>query len=355
MVNLLGKQVNRSDLLKKFGDYSVLVGTRKYTLHDGKSDRVKITEVHSGSGLRFEINESRGMDIGNCYYKEIPIAYRSYCEESHPMYYEAYHNEWLRSFSGGLLINGGLVSMGSSEVGENGEKIPLHGRISNIPASNVFVKESWEDEQLYIDIKGSVREAKTLEYNLVLDRHIRVKAGESSFVIYDKVTNQGFQDVEHMMLYHFNIGYPILDRDSKFYAASNSILPRDDIASSRDEPYNTYLGPTPNYPDTVYYHDIKQKDGYCCAAIINHKRNLGFAIKYNKETLDQFVQWKFTGEGNYVAGLEPCNARVNGKSIERDEKRLKVIKAQESISYEVHVQIIDGEENIKKYLEENKT
>lgn len=348
MTSILGTSFTRKELMRHFGDYHVAAGWRSYTLRSGSGEHVNITEVTSGNGLRFEINESRGMDIGNCYFKELPIAYRSYNEEHHPSYYEAYHDGWLRAFSGGLLVCGGLTSMGSPET-DHGESLPLHGRISNIPASDFHVDEVWDEDDLYFDIHGSVRESKALQYHLTLNRHIILQAGKNRFLIRDIVRNEGFDDVEHMMLYHFNIGYPILDRDAQFYADSENVIPRDNIARKREEPYHVYLGPTPHYPDSVYYHDIREHDGYCQAAIINHKRQIGFALRYRKDTLDQFTQWKFTGEGNYVAGLEPCNARVNGRSIERNEGRLKVLKAQEEVQYELEVIILDGEEEIRDY------
>ena len=351
MVNILNEHYKKRDLLRYFGNYKVAIGCRSYTLRDGKSDQIKITEVKTGGGLRFEISESRGMDIGNCYYKEIPIAFCSYCDESHPCYHEAYDDEWLRSFSGGLLTCGGLVSMGSAE-NDNGELLPLHGRISNTPTQAFHVEEKWIDEELTFDLHGTIRESKALSYNLLLDRHIFVKAGENTITIRDEVHNEGFQNTEHMMLYHFNIGYPILDRDTKFYAKSKIVIPRDKVAKERIEPYDVYLGPTNNYPDTVYFHDIEEIDGYCKVALINHKRNLGVTLRYRKDTLDHFTQWKFTSEGNYVAGIEPCNARVCGRSVERNEGRLKSIEAQKSVTYELCIGILDGEKEIKRYLQE---
>lgn len=349
MVKLLEKQFTRTDLLRHFGDYGVLAGYKAYTLRDGRGENVHITEIQTGGGLRFEINESRGMDIGNCYIQELPISYRSYIQDVHPTYHEKFSDGWLRSFTGGLLVTAGLTSMGSPEI-DQGELLPMHGRISNLPAEDFHVEETWVNDELQFTISGKVTEAKALSYHVVLERVLKIKAGENKFTIYDTVSNEGFEDVEHMMLYHFNIGYPILDRDSRFYANSKTVTPRDEVARKRKEAYDTYLGPTPQYPDTVYFHDIQEVEGYCDVAIINHKRQMGVALHYKKDTLDHFTQWKFTGEGNYVAGLEPCNAQVNGRSIERMKKRVKILKAQEKVQYEIEVQILCGEEEIASYL-----
>lgn len=349
MVKILGEKFSKSDMLKYFGDYEVAAGFKNYTIDSAKGENIHICEVSSGSGLRMEICKTRGMDIGRCYFKEYPISYRSCAKESHPCYYETFNDGWLRSFSGGLLVTGGLTSIGTPEI-DNGEVLPLHGRISNIPSEEFYTEKIWENDELYFKIHGLVREAKPLNYNITLNRTITVKAGENKFNIHDVVTNEGFNKQEHMMLYHFNIGYPILDEYSKFYADTNNVIPRDEISKNREEPYDTYLAPTNNYPDVVYYHDINaDENGKCYAAIINEKRNIGIYLYYSNNTLDNFTQWKFTGQGNYVAGIEPCNSRVNGRSTERNEGRMKTLEPQEFVEYDLEVGILNGIEEINHF------
>ena len=54
--------------------------------------------------------------------------------------------------------------------------------------------------------------------DLQLIRRIEAKIGESTFTIKDRVVNHGFYRTPHMLLYHINIGYPVLDEGSKFLA-----------------------------------------------------------------------------------------------------------------------------------------
>ncbi|MCR1822092.1 MULTISPECIES: aldose 1-epimerase family protein [Terrisporobacter] len=352
-IKLMDKRYSKRDLMTYFGDCSSVAGVRRYSLSEGRAKGCNIIEITTGSGLTFEINETRGMDLGRCSYKSVPIAYQGYNREVHSNYYETFSDGWLRSFAGGLLVTCGLKSIGTPEE-DKGEILPLHGRISNTPAERVNIEEYWEDEKLYFKIFGKMRESKALNYNLELKRTIFVQAGTNRIIIDDVVENAGFNEEEFMLLYHFNIGHPILDNTAKLLTHSKEVLPRDKDAKEQNEHYNSYLGPTQDYKDIVYYHNLEDYNDVCTAAIINEEIEMGITLKFNKSELDCFTQWKFTGLGNYVAGIEPGNARVNGRSAEREEGRLKTIKGNEEKHFRIEIEILTSKEEIdlykKKYI-----
>lgn len=347
-IKLMDKSYSKRDLMTYFGDCSSVAGVRRYSLSEGKAKGCNIIEITTGSGLTFEINETRGMDLGRCSYKSVPIAYQGYNREVHSNYYETFADGWLRSFAGGLLVTCGLKSIGTPEK-DKGEILPLHGRISNTPAERVNIEEYWEDEKLYFKISGKMRESKALNYNLELKRTIFVQAGTNKIIIDDVVENAGFNEEEFMLLYHFNIGHPILDKTAKLLTHSKEVLPRDKDAKEQNEHYNSYLGPTQGYKDIVYYHNLEDDNDVCTAAIINEEIEMGITLKFNKSELDCFTQWKFTGLGNYVAGIEPGNARVNGRSVEREEGRLKTIKGNEEKHFRIEIEILTSKEEIDSY------
>ena len=254
MIEILGERYGADDLAMYFGDSSSIAGMRRLRLTEGRSRDVGIIQVRTGSGLEFEVNETRGMDIGRFSYRGIPIAYAAYGAECHPSYFEAFSDGWLRSYGGGLLVMGGLRSTGEPEI-DNGEVLPLHGRISNIPASEVCAIETPGTDGVPVyEVSGDVRESKALSHNLVLHRKVRARQGESVIHIEDDIENQGFEDQELMLLYHFNIGHPVVSAGSRLLAHSSSVTPRDADAEGQPEPYDEYVGPTPYYKDIVYYH-----------------------------------------------------------------------------------------------------
>lgn len=354
MIDIRGHAYTPDDLARYFGDPSCVAGVRRFELREGRARGTRITEVRTGSGLAFEVNESRGMDLGRVSYRGIPVSYASYNGEVAPNYYEPADDGWLRSYAGGLLVTCGLSSTGSPEV-DGGERLPMHGRISNIPAEGVCVEQVTTPEGSRAwRVSGYAREAKALNSNLVLKRTITAVEGEKSLLIEDEVENQGFEDTEFMLLYHFNIGHPVIDEGSRLLTHSTSVVPRDEDAAAQPEPYNEYLAPTPHYKDIVYYHELESVDGRATSAIINESAGLGVYLAYETEGLDCFTQWKFLGEGNYVAGMEPGNAYVGGRSKERAAGRVKILPARSSKHYKIKVGLLTSAEEIDAYKRENK-
>ncbi len=355
MIELCDRSYSTDDLARYFGDSSCVAGVRRFTLREGRAKGCDISEIRTGSGLVIEVNESRGMDIGRVSWRGIPISYCSYNGEVAPEYYETFADGWLRSYAGGLLVTGGLSSMGSPEE-DNGEILPLHGRISNIPAEHVNVSEApalGEDALGVYSVKGSVREGKALNYNLVLRREVRASEGENRFFIEDIIENQGFSDQEFMLLYHFNIGHPIVDAGSRLLAHSATVEPRDEDARAQPEPCGEYVAPTSGYKDIVYYHDLEPQEGVLTAAIVNERAGFGIYLKYRKDELDCFTQWKFLGQGNYVAGIEPGNAYVSGRSVERKRGHVKTIPARSSKHVQIEVGVLTSVGEIEKYKRDN--
>ncbi|WP_457831594.1 DUF4432 family protein, partial [Staphylococcus aureus] len=66
--------------------------------------------------------------------------------------------------------------------------------------------------------EGEVRQATVFGEHLLLRRRIEARAGDNTIVIRDRVSNEGFSRTPHMLLYHFNIGYPVIDAGSRYLA-----------------------------------------------------------------------------------------------------------------------------------------
>ncbi|TDO94133.1 uncharacterized protein DUF4432 [Halanaerobium saccharolyticum] len=338
-MNLFNRDYSIEDLRKYFGSLEQLAGLRKYSFSQGKAKNVEVVEFRTGSGLRFEVLVDRGLDIGLCEFKGIPISFRSSVGEASPFLFEAEGDQWFRNFSGGLLTGCGLTYLGAPDI-DQGQKLGLHGRISNIPAESVSTFEEKEGESVFLNLKGRVRETKTLSTNLLLERTISAELGKNKIRIHDTITNEGFTEEPLMFLYHINLGHPLVDKGTKLHSDSLNVQARDDISARYLNNYETYLGPTPDYPDVVFYHDVRENEnGFCEVSLKNTKLGLAFKLKYRKENLPNFVQWKYTNQGNYVTGLEPSNSKVEGRSKAREEKELEYIEPGEHKEYFLEMSI----------------
>jgi hypothetical protein len=150
-----------------------------------------------------------------------------------------------------------------------------------------------------------------------------------------------------MILYHINIGFPILDENAVLLSTSNMFLPRDADAVSESESWNKFHLPREAYKEKVYFHNMAtDSQGYVYSAILNKDLlgGVGVYVKYKKQQLPRFIQWKMMGEGTYVVGMEPANALVMGRDREKAWRTLQYLKPQESRDFDLELGVLVGDE-----------
>ena len=224
MVEFFGKELEKEGLLRHVSSMSQIAGARLFKYETGKASGVKAVDVRAGDGLFFTILLDRGMDIGDAFYKEIPIGWKSKVGVTGPTYFENQGTQWLRNFFGGLLTTCGLLQVGPPcEYG--GYYHALHGRISHTPAETFTIKEYWDGDDYVIKVTGTMREAVIYDENITLTREIKCVSGEKKIYIKDIVENEGYKPTPFMILYHINQPYPIVSADSKFYTSAIDMNP----------------------------------------------------------------------------------------------------------------------------------
>src|SRR5680860_525083 len=241
------------------------------------------------------------MDISSLTYKNIPISWRSATRETSSAFYDSRGLEWLRTFFGGLLTTCGLTYFGPPST-VNGEELGLHGRISNLPASNVFADGKWENDSYVMWVQGKIREVKALGEKLELSRKISTFMDKPVIIIEDTVENIGFKDFPLMILYHMNFGFPLLDSTTKLILPKSVTAPKDEEAKKGIKNFNEFSEPVDNFNEQVFLHDIEaDKEGNCSAALVNSEFNngegIGISIKFNKNNLPNLIQWKQVSSG----------------------------------------------------------
>ena len=94
----------------------------------------------------------------------------------------------------------------------------LHGRIAFTPARLVGYGARWEGDRAWLWAEGEIRQAAMFGEFLVLHRKIEAEVGGRSLRIDDTVTNHGFRATPHAMLYHVNVGWPVVDAGTRLVA-----------------------------------------------------------------------------------------------------------------------------------------
>jgi hypothetical protein len=125
----------------------------------------------------------------------------------------------------------GLTQAGAPGV-DDGEELGLHGRLSHTPATHVETKTEWTEESCTFKISGIVREYTLFGQNLTLHRTIEVELGSSIFTLRDTVVNDGFRPTPLMLLYHINLGWPLLDDGAALMLNAQAPTPRDAEATN---------------------------------------------------------------------------------------------------------------------------
>ena len=333
MTHLFKRDWQPSELLPFVGDISQLGGVRLLTLDDGSERGVRAAELRSGEGFSLTILLERGMDIAQAEYRGLPLAWISPTGAVAPQFYEPQGIGWLNTFHGGLLCTCGLTQAGVPNT-DQGEEFGLHGRISHIPARQVAWGDAWEGNQYSFWISGQMREVSALGRDLRLKRRISMTLGQPALTIQDRVENHGYQPAPHMLLYHFNLGFPLLSPQSRLEVESLAVEPRDPTASRGLGEHLAFEPPTPGYAEQVFYHQVAaDAHGFAQARLVNPELGLGIQLRYRQRELPELIQWKQVGQGAYVLGLEPANCRPEGRSAARQRGKLVELAPGESVDY----------------------
>jgi hypothetical protein len=343
-------EMNKRELLKYVGDFSQVFGIKEYTMTEGKSKGVRAFDVKNGSGLEFTILADRCLDIAGVSFRGTNCSYMAKAGVVAPEYYNEGGIGFLRSYLAGFLTTCGLRNVGSPcEL--DGEAFPLHGRIGNTPAEEVCASTEWIDNVPVMTISGKMREARLFGEHLILERKITCRYGENKIRVHNTIENCGFKKEALMLLFHFNMGYPLLDEDAILVTPTRELTPRDQDAMNGEASYHQCQPPTPDYAEQVFYHNLNaDQNGETCVALVNKKLGLAAAIHFNKNQLFNFTQWKQMGEGDYVMGMEPCNCYVGGRTDPRNAPIQEYLEPGEIRNFDITIELVNGNEAIASLM-----
>ena len=337
-----GDPLTRRELLRRIGRLEQVAGIEPFVFDDGPSRGVRAFRFRTGSGLSFDVLPDRGLDLGLAEQGGTPLAWLSPNGIVAPAFHEPEGEGWLNSFPGGLLVTCGLRNVGPP--GERGgEEFGLHGRASHIPATRVSYDAFWDEEGCVLVAGGQIRESSVFGPNLVLRRRIMARVGESRIRIEDHIENEGFEPEPLMVLYHINLGWPLLAETSRLAGPGRpeeSPEPRDEEARTGLDAWNRFAPPTPNFKERVFYHrPLVGTYERAQACLENPELGLSFSVSFSPDELPEFVQWTMTGEGTYVLGLELATCRVEGPAAEEAAGRVIRLQPGETRRHSLELEV----------------
>ncbi|MDX2163744.1 MAG: aldose 1-epimerase family protein [bacterium] len=335
MIRLFNRDWTRADLLQHVGEMRQIAGVSAVEGADGPERGARCFDVYTDQ-LAFRVLADRALDLGACRFQGTPLAWQSPAGDAHPAHYEAGGAGWLRTFGGGLLTTCGLDQFGAPNT-DGGESFGLHGRISTTPAREISARADWDANGGYtIEIGGEVRQARLFGEYLTLRRAITTRLGEAAIHITDDVTNHGYAPQPHMILYHFNLGWPLISPAAGLHLPVTETHPRDPAAVAGLESWSRFQPPAPGYAEQVFRHVLERGS----AEVVNPESGLRLTLEYDHGALPHLFQWKMMGQGAYVCGLEPANSSaIQGRAHARAVGDLPHLQPGETRRYTLKVAV----------------
>lgn len=262
--------------------------------------------------LAIEVIVDRGLDIGAARIRQMPVAWHSPTGMVAPWLLEQRDSEFLRGFYGGLLTTCGLDHIGppsdrsASRFGyehRSTEHLPMHGRIGAVPGrlDGYGVVETAAGLEAFV--AGTMAQVAVFGEHLILSRRISIRYGSNRVEVSDRVTNGGYATSPLGVMYHVNLGWPVIAPGARVQVAGTRV--------TGDAIGDEITPPVQGSRQKVCTYTV-EPDGYGrgSASIINphidRSHSGGVRLSWDSAMLPSMVRWQVANTaGHYVLGLEP--------------------------------------------------
>jgi hypothetical protein len=359
---LFGRTYRRTELLRRVGRLEQVAGVRLVTLDDGLGRGVRLIEFRTGSGFSFDVVVDRCFDIGRCEMAGRPLNWQSNAGIVGPWYYENDEWGWFRAWGGGMVVTCGLdhiLLSGEDDASDFHQmhnfttvKFGLHGRVGGLPARLVGYGERWEGDECVLWAEGEILQSAIFGEHLLLRRRVEARVGESRFTIHDEVENVGHSRVSHMLLYHCNAGFPVVDEGSELLVASLDTTTDYGVPV---EGYETLSAPIKDFTEACFEHSlVAEPDGKVPVAVVNRGLGLGVYQVFRIGQLPHHTVWRMMGEDTYALAMEPSTNRDAGRWDAKRRGELLHMEPGEVRPYDLEIGALTGAGEIEAFSDRAK-
>jgi hypothetical protein len=309
---------------------------RMRTCRGGRSEGVHVIEIDNGA-ISVDLLPSRGMGIWRVRRAEKTLGWQSPVRGPvHPAFVPLFDPSglgWLEGFDE-LLCRCGLESNGAPEFDSTTGKLlyPLHGRIANLPAHRVELIR--DDDKGQITLRGIVDETRFHFQSLRLTTSLTTTIGSDEFSWSDEIENIGGRESHIQVLYHFNVGQPLLRAGARLIAPVGSVAPWTQVAAQAGiERWNLMPPPQPGSAEQGYLAELlADNDGKTRVLLSELTDGDAVSLRFNIKALPCFTLWRNTAaeRDGYVMGLEPATNFPNPQSFEKRHGRIVSLKPGET-------------------------
>lgn len=326
-------------------------------LEGGQREGVELLMVDTGR-VRAAILPTRGLSLWQAWIDGISYGWESpVAGPIHPQWVATSESSglgWLDGFDE-LLVRCGLRNFGAPDFDAASGRLsfPLHGRIGNLPADHLEIDLDAEHSLLHV--RGVVRETRFLQHNLQLTANYTFALDAPTIQLHDRVLNASDVPSSMQLLYHINVGAPLLSAGSRLHLKAPRIVARNQHAADDLAQWASYAAPMAGYVEQVYFSKpTADAKGNATALLTSADQQRGFAVHYHTQNLPYFTQWKNTvgTRDGYVTGLEPGTGFPNPRSFEEQQGRVVALAPEQSLDFNLTLEGIAAPARIQQLVQQ---
>lgn len=270
---------------------------RSVRVDDGPSSGRRQVELRHLGGLEVTVEVDQFLDLGEASWNGEVVSFVAPTTAPHA-------EGWARRWQGGLLTTCGLTAVGVAAPEDGG----MHGRAHLIPATVTRSEGRWSDEGRYeLAVDGFLREGAVFSQNLTVERSIRAEVGVGRIRLHDIVRNEGFVAEPVRLLYHVNLGWPMLHGGAVVTAEATAAVTTGADAGSEASVSSwqrTLDEPVAGAAEQVDALDaVVGADGWSTATLSGESGTV--TIRFRAEQLPFLTVWRSSAAGSYALGIEP--------------------------------------------------
>lgn len=322
-------------------DLEAFASVQAVTLSDGPGRGVRVLQVRSGGGLEWEIVVDRGFDIGRVSFRGRTVSWHSATGVRAPWLMDPAGDGgqgFLRGHSGFMTTCGldhirqpETVAVRDQPLHPSGAIAhPLHGRYSVQPARLIGTGCDEEAGDPILWCEAEIRQTFVFGACLSLRRRYECVVGSSRFTVSDRVRNIGPTPVPHLMLYHINLGYPLID-DGSTFALPGAVEVWREGGGAAAEPFGP---PAPEQKRELSLHrwaDADPRPVVSVAAV----SNLALEIGLDASQLPFCQVLRLPSAGLYGLSIEPCSTSSRSRRVADEQGETRILHPGEEARYEL--------------------
>lgn len=298
----------------------------------GDADGYRALDMRAAGGIDLRILPDRGFDLRPAWFRGVPLAWISAVGERAP-WDSPNGGAWIEAFAGGLVTTCGLRNVGAPSGGaRTARPVLAHPGIRRSDGARIRGPRRGPHRV------GDDRRGGGAERALRVERTVRTRTGTGLVMLTDVRTNLGVGIEPAPLLYHVNVGVPLVDEGARIEIHSQEVLPRDaDAERGRDY----WMAPGQSEPgvlEMVFEHRIRPippigprprsstprsaSRSTCCGDTPSSPGSTSGSIPV---------------EGSTWWGLEAANCSVLGLAADRAAGVLPVLERQEARTTELRI------------------